>query len=392
MIASQRQTLLQLTDAQRLDACGEDPSLICGLVADRTDSVAAARVAEFAVNIPLRIVIIVVIAVIAGRLFRYLVTRFGRRFARQSADGLAQIERRTVRSALFSSSSAKAQGQPATELDPDDDRPPPVIRSGNGRSEQRLETVISVLSSLVTVLVWATAGIMIIGLFNINLAPLFAGAGVAGIAIGFGAQSVVSDFLSGFFMLFEDQYGVGDVVDLGEASGTVEDFSLRTTTIRDVSGTVWHIRNSEIARVGNKSQLWSRAVLDVEVAYDTDLRRAEGIIQRVADDLWRDPEFTDGDIIDPPQVWGIERLGADGVAIRLVVKTDPAEQWTVARELRLRIKEALDEAGIEIPFPQRTVWIRQDETPIPQGERPRVEIAPLRTPDSSEEMVQNPEA
>jgi len=241
------------------------------------------------------------------------------------------------------------------------------------------------------VVVWVTAGIIILGLFDVSLAPLFASAGVVGVALGFGAQSVVSDFLSGFFMLFEDQYGVGDVVDLGEASGTVENLSLRTTTIRDVNGTVWHIRNSEITRVGNKSQLWSRAVLDIDVAYDTDLRRAEGIIQRVADDLWQDPDFTDGDIIDPPEVWGIERLGADGVSIRLVVKTDPAEQWVVARELRLRIKEALEEAGIEIPFPQRTVWLRHDEGAVPREERPEVEVAPLRIPEPTDDLVQNPE-
>ncbi len=239
-------------------------------------------------------------------------------------------------------------------------------------------------------MVWTVAIIVILAQFNVSLAPLFAGAGVLGVALGFGAQSVVSDFLSGFFMLFEDQFGVGDVVDLGDASGTVENLSLRTTTIRDVNGTVWHIRNSEIRRVGNKSQLWSRAVLDIDVAYDTDLRRAEGIIQRVADELWHDPDFTDGDIIDPPEVWGVERLGADGVAIRLVVKTDPAEQWIVGRELRLRIKEALDEAGIEIPFPQRTVWLRQDEA-VPREDRPEVAVTPPRIPDATEDMVDNPD-
>ena len=180
-------------------------------------------------------------------------------------------------------------------------------------------------------------------------------------------------------MLVEDQFGVGDVVDLGEVTGTVEKVTLRVTTLRDVNGAVWHVPNSEVRRVVNKSQLWSRAVLDIDVAYDTDLRRAEGIIQRVADELWRDTDFDGGDIIDPPEVWGIERLGADGVTIRLVVKTDPAEQWAIARELRLRIKEALDEAGIEIPFPQRTVWVRHDET-VDRQDRPDVTLAPLRHP------------
>jgi small conductance mechanosensitive channel len=363
-----------LTDAERLDACGEDPGLLCDWVADRTDSVLVAKLAEFAVDKPIRILIILVVAFFMSRLLRLGINRFGRRLAHRSADRLAKIERRTPR--LTHRSGA-----------------PVVVQAGNGngRAEQRVDTVVAVISSLATVVVWATATIMILGLFNVSLAPLFAGAGVVGVALGFGAQSVVADFLSGFFMLFEDQYGVGDVVDLGEASGTVENLSLRTTTIRDVNGTVWHIRNSEILRVGNKSQLWSRAVLDIDVAYDTDLRRAEGIIQRVADDLWQDPDFTDGDIIDPPEVWGIERLGADGVTIRLVVKTDPAEQWVIGRELRLRIKEALEEAGIEIPFPQRTVWLRHDDTAVPREQRPQVEVAPLRIPEATEDLVQNPE-
>jgi small conductance mechanosensitive channel len=114
------------------------------------------------------------------------------------------------------------------------------------------------------------------------------------------------------------------------------------------------------------SQIWSRAVLDIDVSYDTDLRFAQGIIQRVADEVWRDPNFTDGEIIDPPEVWGVERFGADGISIRLVVKTDPSDQWVVARELRQRIKEAFDEAGIEIPFPQRTVWLNPEDRSAPK--------------------------
>ncbi|MBT5138800.1 MAG: mechanosensitive ion channel family protein, partial [Acidimicrobiaceae bacterium] len=177
-------------------------------------------------------------------------------------------------------------------------------------------------------------------------------------ALGFGAQSIVKDFLSGLFMLIEDQYGVGDVIDLGYATGTVEKVSLRSTTIRDVNGTVWHVPNGEIARVGNYSQLWSRALLDIEVAYDVDLRFAQGVIQRVADEFWEDPEWGGDELMERPEVWGIQALGASGIAIRLAVKTEPSMQWATERELRLRVKEALDEAGIEIPFPQQTVWVR----------------------------------
>ena len=353
--------------------------MICEWVADRTDSVGLTKAADLLLDKPLQILIIMAIAFVISRLLRRIINTFVRRFARRSLAGFGEIERRTPRPARrHASEDARQQAS--------EDR---LQHAKNGRAELRVDTLVAVLSSLSTVVVWATAGIMILGLFNVSLAPLFASAGVVGVALGFGAQSVVADFLSGFFMLFEDQYGVGDVVDVGEVSGTVENLSLRTTTLRDVNGTVWHIRNSEILRVGNKSQLWSRAVLDIDVAYDTDIRRAEGIIQRVANELWEDTNFTDGDIIDPPEVWGVERLGADGVAIRLVVKTDPAEQWIIGRELRLRIKEALDEAGIEIPFPQRTVWLRQDEA-VPRELRPQVEVAPLRVPEPTEEMVDNP--
>ena len=375
--------LATLSDEERIDACGRDPGPICDWVADRTNSVNLAKATDLALDLPLQILIVVVVALLAARLGRRLIVRAVRRLASRSVRGLDAIEQRRTR---LNRRRPPRPGDP----DPDEvDRESAAVAAERARLQLRIDTLVAVVGSLVTAAVWTVAFIVAIGLFDVSLAPLFAGAGVVGVALGFGAQSVVADFLSGFFMLFEDQYGVGDVVDVGEASGTVEKFSLRTTTLRDVNGTVWHIPNSEIRRVGNKSQLWSRAVLDIDVAYDTDVRRAEGIIQRVADELWNDPDFTDGDIIDPPEVWGVERLGADGVTIRLVVKTDPAEQWIVGRELRLRIKEALDEAGIEIPFPQRTVWLRQDQVVAPE-DRPDVDLAPLRGPTASEDLVDNP--
>ncbi len=374
--------LASLTDDQRLEACGEEPGPVCDWVADRTSSTTVAQAADLLVDRPLQILLIFIVAIVASRLGRRLVTRAVRRVAGGSVQGLSAIDQRRLRRRRKSAEPAEGEDHEVAPRSP-------LVNGEGSRLELRIETLATVAGSLVTAVVWSVAFVVTLGLFDISLAPLFAGAGVVGIALGFGAQSVVADFLSGFFMLFEDQYGVGDVVDVGDATGAVEKFSLRTTTLRDVNGTVWHIPNSEIRRVGNKSQVWSRAVLDIDVAYDTDLRRAEGIIQRVADDLWRDADFDGGDIIDPPEVWGVERLGADGVSIRLVVKTDPAEQWIIGRELRLRIKEALDEAGIEIPFPQRTVWIRQDES-VPRHARPDVETAPLRGPEASEELVDNP--
>jgi len=225
------------------------------------------------------------------------------------------------------------------------------------RAEQRIDALSSVLRSVVTFVIWLVAVLMCLGEVGIDLAPLLAGAGVLGVAIGFGSQSLVRDFLSGMFILIEDQFGVGDIVDLGEASGTVEAVSLRTTRLRAVDGTVWHMPNGEIRRVGNMSQHWSRALLDVEVAYDTDLEHARRVIKRVADELWRE----DSSVLDEPEMWGVEQLGASGIALRLVVKTTPSAQWKVSRELRERIKVAFDEEGIEIPFPQQMVWNRSVE-------------------------------
>jgi moderate conductance mechanosensitive channel len=225
------------------------------------------------------------------------------------------------------------------------------------RAEQRIDALSSVLRSVVTFVIWLVALLMCLGEVGIDLAPLLAGAGVLGVAIGFGSQSLVRDFLSGMFILIEDQFGVGDIVDLGDASGTVEAVSLRTTRLRAVDGTVWHMPNGEITRVGNMSQHWSRALLDVEVAYDTDLEHARGVIKRVADELWRE----DTSVLDEPEMWGVEQLGASGIALRLVVKTTPSAQWKVSRELRERIKLAFDEEGIEIPFPQQMVWNRSVE-------------------------------
>jgi small-conductance mechanosensitive channel len=253
------------------------------------------------------------------------------------------------------------------------------VESIKQRSNARAETVGFVLRSFSSTAIWTIAVFIVLSELGINLAPLIAGAGIAGIALGFGAQSLVEDFLSGMFMLIEDQYGVGDVIDVGDAKGTVEKVSLRTTSIRDVQGTVWHFPNGEIRRVGNFSQLWSRALIDVDVAYEADTRLAQGVIQRVATELWEDPKWGEETVMEPPEVWGVQSLGGDAVQIRLVVKTKPSSQWEVERELRLRIKEALDEAGIEIPFGQRTVWLRhQGEVPRPEPVDPStVRVAPI---------------
>ncbi len=232
------------------------------------------------------------------------------------------------------------------------------------RRQQRARTIGSVLKSITTGAVAVVVVLMLLGVFGINLAPLIAGAGVVGVAVGFGSQALIKDFLSGIFMIVEDQYGVGDVVDVGEATGAVEAVGLRVTRLRSVDGTVWYVRNGEILRVGNQSQGWARAVLDIGVAYHEDVVRVQDLLRDVGRELFADADWGPL-VLEEPEVWGVEALSADSVVVRLVVKTAPLEQWRVAREARRRIKATFDREGVEIPFPQRAVWMRTDEPPAP---------------------------
>jgi len=235
------------------------------------------------------------------------------------------------------------------------------------RRRQRAETIGSVLRSTSSIVILSVAFATVLGELDVDLGPVLASAGILGVALGFGAQNLVKDFLNGIFMILEDQYGVGDAVDLGEAVGIVEAVGLRVTRVRNVDGTVWYVRNGEVLRVGNQSQGWARAVLDISVAYGTNVDHAEDVIERVAREAWEGAKVGEY-ILAEPEIWGVERLGADGMDIRLVVKTAPLEQWKVARELRHRLKEAFDAEGIEIPLPQRSLWLRTspeaDPTPV----------------------------
>ena len=234
------------------------------------------------------------------------------------------------------------------------------------RKNQRIEALSAVLNSIFGAIVWIGAFLFILGnTFGINLTPFLAGAGIVGIALGFGAQDLVKDVVAGIFMLIEDQYGVGDVIDVGDATGTVEKISLRTTRIRDVTGTLWHFPNGEIRRVGNMSQEWSRALLDVTIGYGSDIEHATEIIRKAADDMAKEEDYR-GRFLDQPEVWGVENVSPDGVVLRLVIKTLPGEQWGLSRELRRRIKIALDDAGVDMPPSQRSLLLRKEgESPTP---------------------------
>ena len=216
------------------------------------------------------------------------------------------------------------------------------------RRRQRAITIGSLLKSIVTGLILAIVIVMVLSKVGIDVAPILASAGIVGVALGFGAQNLVKDFLAGIFMILEDQYGVGDTIDLGEAIGSVEAVSLRVTRLRDVNGTVWYVRNGEVLRVGNKSQNWARTVLDITVGYESDVDQVVALLTEEAHALYVDEQFR-AEILEDPEVWGVERFDKDGVVVRLVLKTAPSKQWSVARALRQRIKARFDAEGVRIP-------------------------------------------
>lgn len=211
---------------------------------------------------------------------------------------------------------------------------------GSARRAQRARTVGSVIGNAATILIFGTAFTMALGQVGVNLAPVLASAGVLGLAVGFGAQNLVRDFLSGIFMLLEDQYGVGDHVDLGDAVGTIERVGLRTTTVRDVAGMVWYVRNGTIERVGNASQDHAVAVVDVPLAIDTDITHAAAVAESAAA-AGIDEAGHGADVLGAPQVLGVESLSASGMTLRLTVTTEPGRQWAVQRTVTERVVAAL---------------------------------------------------
>ncbi len=308
LVASVPNALLAQQAGGKVAACGPtaDQSWLCSTVYEITGDRDAAELAD-TLSSPIRIAFIVVLAVVAAWLARRVIRRVGR------SVGLS----------------------------------PQIGPLGGARRMQRVDTMTHVLCSVATVVIFVIALFVLLGELGLDVGPLVAGAGVVGVALGFGAQSIVRDFLSGLFMVSEDQFGVGDVIDVGGVVGTVEGFTLRVTRLRDVEGAVWHVPNGEIKRVGNQSQQWARAVLDIAVAYETDVPRATELIKEAADAMWHDPEWTPV-MLTEPEVWGVEAFVPEGPVIRTVAKTKPHEQWNVARELRARIKQTFDDSGIQI--------------------------------------------
>jgi small conductance mechanosensitive channel len=215
------------------------------------------------------------------------------------------------------------------------------------RREQRSRTMAGVLRTVATVTVVTIAVLMVLPLFGLSAGPLLASAGIIGVALGFGAQTLVKDLLSGMFMIAEDQYGVGDVIDLGRAYGEVEAVGLRVTRLRDRNGIIWYVRNGEVLRVGNHSQSWSRAVLDVGVDPGEDLSRVRKALGRVGEDLRRDPGIAPL-LVEDLTVQGVESLSEREVVLRVSIRTQPLRDRELARGIASRIKERFDSDGIRL--------------------------------------------
>ena len=282
---------------------------------------AASDVVHVLIDRPLKVAIVIAVAFVANWLVHRAIDRFVRRVQGEPArEALTQL----------------IEGQTPTDTQP--------LRL---RRAQRAETVAALLRSLASIVIWVMAFLTALGQLNIELAPLIAGASIAGVALSFGAQNLVRDFLAGIFVMLEDQYGVGDLVEVEAATGRVEAVSLRSTQLRDIYGTLWHVPNGEVKKVGNFSQGWSQAVLDVEVAEDAHLQDTQRIIEEAASTLMDDPDLGPR-IMDEPKVWGVERIGDGAIALRLVVRTTPRARWRVERELRARVKDALEEQQVPL--------------------------------------------
>ena len=236
------------------------------------------------------------------------------------------------------------------------------IESGPGTSDrlQRRKTLAAVMSTAGLILIVAVTLMMVLETVGLPLGPLLATAGVASLAIGFGAQTLVKDIIGGFFILLEDQYAIGDVVQTAGVDGVVEEVNLRTTILRDVQGTVHVVPNGEIRVLSNKTKGWSRAVLEIGVGYREDPDRVIAVLEELAAEIAEDTVFGSL-LLETPTVPGVEAYSDSAVTIRMMAKTVPLKQWDVARELRRRIKHRFDAEGIEMPFPQRTVWHRRLE-------------------------------
>ena len=299
--------------------CVKDTGTWCAQVYRATNNEWLAASASWLVAKPLKILLILVIGLVVRTLLRRLIDRI-------------------------------TSGKTPMLLKPLRERAPQALGPLlNERRAQRAKTIGSVLKSIASFAMWGMIALYVLAELGINLAPLLASAGVVGVALAFGAQNLVKDFLAGMFMMLEDQYGVGDVVDVGPASGTIEAVGLRVTTLRDVNGTVWYVRNGEILRVGNSSQGYAVAVVDLPLGYGANVDKATEVLSDVAGRLTSEEPMA-GDVLGSPEVLGVEKVTPESITIRMTVKVRPGRQFAVQRALRAKVMAAMEEAGIEPPL------------------------------------------
>lgn len=222
------------------------------------------------------------------------------------------------------------------------------------RAVQRTRTLGSVFNNTATWVIASIVTILVLAELGFSVTALVASAGIIGAALGFGAQSIVKDVFNGLFMVFEDQLGVGDVVDVGIATGVVERVGIRITEIRDISGTLWFVRNGEIVRVGNQTQDWSRVIMDLPVPYQSDIEEIQNVLLASAQAFAESPDWR-RKVMEDPEVWGVQSLTAEAITLRLVVKVRAGEQWAAQRALYRVLKEALDKRDVDIPALNRMV-------------------------------------
>ncbi len=249
---------------------------------------------------------------------------------------------------------SKKIGERRIRISADDDP------STESEKERRVTTLVQIITFAAKMLIIAIGGITIIKELGIDIGPILAGAGILGLAIGFGSQALVKDLVSGFFLIMENQIRVGDVVRIGSTAGLVEKITLRTVILRDLDGIMHTIPNGEIATLSNMTYGWSRANLDIGVAYKENVDEVMKVLENLGQRMHEEDKYKNV-ILEKPTILGVNSLDDSAVTIKMIIKTAPLKQWDVAREFRRRVKNEFDRLGIEIPFPHQTVYIRQDE-------------------------------
>ncbi len=315
-------TSILAQEEQVVRVCGEgiEADWLCAIVLERTGDEVLARVAGVA-NTVFSVLLILLGAYLLTRVLGRFVLRFSARMEQRIEE---RLDKAIERGAMSDTQRFRT------------------------RRFQRLQAISGVMRGALNSIVWIGAALLILARLGLPLQPVLAGAGLIGVLVGFGAQQLVRDILAGIAMLIEDQYGVGDWIEVDAKLGQVERVGLRATAFRDVDGVVHHVLNGYVQRVGNLSQGWARATFDVPMALDTDIPTAREIIWRVAEDLTEDPVWG-SDAIGPPEIWGVQHWGADGITIRVAIPTKPLRNWDLVRQLRERLKAAFDQEGIRMP-------------------------------------------